>query len=162
MMSNNVDEIANFDKLVNEYDINFRINIYKPVSTKAYCLSYEKFWYGIKSLLSKMKLISCSEPIVCAVLEIEDSRSNCGCGKRSIRITPSGVVLPCVYWNKSDLNVDKLNLLTPNTIYKEMGIYDISYRPVMTDLKEYKLDTDSENFAIESLIKCFDYFLDKK
>lgn len=47
-------------------------------------------------------------------------------------------------------------------IYEEMGIYDISYRPVMTDLTEYKLDEQSENFAIKSLLECFDYFLDKK
>ncbi|MDR1467296.1 MAG: radical SAM protein [Oscillospiraceae bacterium] len=115
MMSNNVDEIANFDGLVNEYDINFRINTYKPVSTKDYCLSYEKFWYGVKSLFSRMKLISCSEPVVCAVLGLETSRATCGCGKRSIRITPSGAVLPCVYWNKSNLDINKLDLLKPST-----------------------------------------------
>ncbi|MDR1467302.1 MAG: radical SAM protein [Oscillospiraceae bacterium] len=47
-------------------------------------------------------------------------------------------------------------------IYEELDIHDISYRPVMTDLEEYKLDAESENFAIESLIKSFDYFLEKK
>ena len=47
-------------------------------------------------------------------------------------------------------------------IYEKLGIHDISYRPVMTELEEYKLDQESENFAIESLKTCFDYFLERK
>lgn len=112
MMNNNVKEISGFSKLVNKYDINFRVNTYKPVHTKKYSLSYEDFWYGIKSLCSSMRLISCSEPVVCAVLGIQNFRESCGCGKKSMRITPNGKVLPCVYWNESrfDINtLDKLN-----------------------------------------------------
>jgi len=115
LMNSNVDEIANFDELINKYDINFRINTYKPVNTKEYCLSYEKFWDGIKSLFSKMKLVSCSEPIVCVVLGLKNPRASCGCGKRSIRITPDGMVLPCVYWDKSDLDIKNLDSLKPDT-----------------------------------------------
>lgn len=38
-------------------------------------------------------------------------------------------------------------------IYEELGIHDISYRPVMTELEEFKLDSKSEDFAIISLLK---------
>ena len=59
-----------------------------------------------------MRLISCSEPVVCAVLGIQNFRESCGCGKKSMRITTSGKVLPCVYWNESRFDIktlDKLN-----------------------------------------------------
>ncbi|WP_066501428.1 radical SAM/SPASM domain-containing protein [Abyssisolibacter fermentans] len=47
-------------------------------------------------------------------------------------------------------------------IYEELGIEDISYRPVMTDNLEYKIDEESENIAISTLCDCFDYFVEKK
>lgn len=115
MMNINVNDIPNFDKLISAYDINLRINTYKPVNTRKYCLTYEEFWKGIENIFSRMKLIACSEPIVNAVLGIEHPRLECGCGRTSIRIKPNGAIMPCVYWNESDVNINNLDVLNEST-----------------------------------------------
>jgi radical SAM protein with 4Fe4S-binding SPASM domain len=121
MMNINVDDIPGFRTLISEFGINLRLNIYKPVNTRKYCLSYKSFWEGIKNIFSSMKLIACSEPIINAVLGIEGTNLNCGCGKTSLRISPNGDVLPCVYWNKSDTNIYELNKID-GEYYKYMHI----------------------------------------
>jgi radical SAM protein with 4Fe4S-binding SPASM domain len=48
----------------------------------------------------------CNEPIVRAILGF-DAVSG-GCGKSTIRVTPKGDVLPCVYWPKRNLRLAEL------------------------------------------------------
>ena len=73
-----------------------RINAYQPVKTDAFTLSYEQFWAGYRSLFAETEIKICNEPIVRAVLGLKGSR--CGCGIDTVRVSPRGEVLPCVYW----------------------------------------------------------------
>lgn len=118
MMNINVKDIIDFDNLLIKYGINLRINTYKPVNTSIYCLTYEEYWNGIKNILKRFKIVSCSEPILNAVLGIENNRYSCGCGKTSLRINPDGGVYPCVYWNKSEFTIKDLSLINENTFSK--------------------------------------------
>jgi MoaA/NifB/PqqE/SkfB family radical SAM enzyme len=75
---------------------NLRVNAYQAVKTDFYRLSYEQFWEGYRRLFWAGKVVSCSEPIVRAVMGLEGVQSPCG--RRSIRVNPRGMVIPCVYW----------------------------------------------------------------
>lgn len=115
MMNINVNDIPDFRMLMKEYDVNLRINTYKPVNTDEFVLTYEEFWNGFKNIMSSLRLVACSEPIVNAVLGISDSRSACGCGKKSLRVNPDGTILPCVYWNKSPYKIEDIQAINENT-----------------------------------------------
>ena len=115
MMNINAKYIQDFDSLLEKYNINLRINAYKPVNTFQYCLTYEEYWGAIRNILAHFKLISCSEPILNAVLGIEHNRCSCGCGKTSLRINPDGGVYPCVYWNKNELTIQDIHKIKPET-----------------------------------------------
>jgi radical SAM protein with 4Fe4S-binding SPASM domain len=87
---------------------NLRVNVYQPVRTGGYSLSYEQFWEGFRRLLGAGRLVSTSEPIVHAMLGLGRL---CGspCGRRSIRFTPQGYITPCVYWPQPDLTLASLD-----------------------------------------------------
>jgi radical SAM protein with 4Fe4S-binding SPASM domain len=85
----------------------YRVNVYQPVKTDAFTLSYEEFWDGFRRLLADTRLVSTTEPILNAVLG-GPFKNGSGCGRQTIRITPRGDVVPCVYWTKSDLRLSDL------------------------------------------------------
>jgi len=35
-------------------------------------------------------------------------KTGTGCGRQTVRVTPKGTVIPCVYWRQSDLRVENL------------------------------------------------------
>jgi len=70
-------------------------------------LSYEQFWTGFKKLFAASVLLICNEPIVRAVLGIKEPRRG-GCGQSTVRVTPRGEVLPCVYWPEEALRLSDL------------------------------------------------------
>ena len=72
------------------------MNAYQAVRTDAYRLTYAEFWEGYRRLFAEGLVVSCSEPVVRAVMGLGDVRSPCGHG--SIRFNPRGQVIPCVYW----------------------------------------------------------------
>jgi MoaA/NifB/PqqE/SkfB family radical SAM enzyme len=76
--------------------VNLRVNAYQSVKTDTYRMSYDQFWEGYRRLFAEGLVISCSEPIVRAVMGLGDVQSPCG--RRSIRFNPRGQVIPCVYW----------------------------------------------------------------
>ena len=101
-----VTEMINFCR---ELEINLRINVFKPVHTKEFTLSYTQFWEAIQSLLREATLISCSEPIVSlAIKDVQNKSLRAPCGTHSLRIKPSGHVVPCVYMTDSSLTIDDL------------------------------------------------------
>ncbi len=84
---------------------NLRVNIFKPVPKAGiyqFQLSYDQFWEAMSLLFSNGQLISCSEPIVNAVLGIPPIVPESPCGKESLRIHPDREVMPCVYWVNGD------------------------------------------------------------
>ncbi len=100
MMSVNYDKMDQMVDLARSFGVNLRVSICQSVNTSDYHLSYNEFWEGFRLLFSESKLISCSEPVVRAVLNLGESYSPCA--RKSIRINPKAQVIPCVYWGNLD------------------------------------------------------------
>jgi radical SAM protein with 4Fe4S-binding SPASM domain len=106
MMRTNYNELAAIAALASRHGLNFRINVYQAVKTDAFSLDYEQFWTGFQKLLESCSLAVCNEPIVRAILGFEAVSG--GCGKGTVRVTPRGDVLPCVYWPKRNQGLAEL------------------------------------------------------
>lgn len=92
-----------------------RVNIYQSVRTDAFTLSYKQFWWGMGELLGAGELVACGEPIVRAMLGIPRA-PGAGCGVETVRITPRGKVVPCVYGADAELDLDDLARLGPGMV----------------------------------------------
>ena len=108
MTSLNFNRMSDMINLAREFDVNLRVNIYKPVYKDSLALTYDSFWKGVEILLDSGLLISCSEPIVNTVLGTKILDGGCPCGKKSFRVTPTGHIVPCVYWKTTDCSIDQL------------------------------------------------------
>jgi MoaA/NifB/PqqE/SkfB family radical SAM enzyme len=108
LMSTNYDQMEGLVTLARSVGANLRVNVYQSVNTNAYRLSYEQFWQAYCSLFAAGQLVSCTEPVVRAVLG-EDAFSPCG--RHSIRFTPTGRVIPCVYWPGESLTIEDVPAL---------------------------------------------------
>ena len=106
MMRTNYDKLAEIGALAARQRANFRVNVYQAVKTGAFSLDYDQFWTGFERLLESCPLAVCNEPIVRAILGFDAAPG--GCGKSTIRVTPKGDVLPCVYWPRRNLGLDEL------------------------------------------------------
>jgi len=96
IMSINHGSMAEIARLAASRGARLRVNAYQPVKTDAFTLSYDQFWEAYRRLFAESEVIICNEPIVRAVLGLEGGR--CGCGIETVRLSPRGEVLPCVYW----------------------------------------------------------------
>jgi len=105
LMSNNFDFFSGFKKILDKYNINLRINIYKPVNKDEFTPSYDQFWTAIKDLSENFEVVSCSEPILSLFWKDMSGGSKCG---DSLRIHPDGEVSSCVYAKESTDN-EKFN-----------------------------------------------------
>ena len=106
MMSTNYQQMDALALLARSLEVNWRFNVYQPMYTRDYWLSYDAFWEGYRRAFGAASLLSCTEPVVRAVLGLPDAHSPCG--HESIRITPDGHVAPCVYWPGSALTLEAL------------------------------------------------------
>jgi MoaA/NifB/PqqE/SkfB family radical SAM enzyme len=109
LMNTNYDQMGDLVRLARSVGTNLRVNVYQSVMTDSFALSYEQFWAAYRQLFASSLLVSCSEPIVCAVLGMQPVLSPCG--RHSIRFTPRGRVIPCVYWPASSLTIDDVSRL---------------------------------------------------
>lgn len=96
LMRVNFDQMDKLVALARRNGANLRVNAYQAVKTDTYRLTYEEFWEGYRRLFAEGLVISCSEPVVRAVMGLGDVQSPCG--RRSIRFNPRGHIIPCVYW----------------------------------------------------------------
>jgi MoaA/NifB/PqqE/SkfB family radical SAM enzyme len=96
MMCTNYSQMDHMVTLARRDGVNLRVNAYQSVKTDTYRTSYVQFWEGYRRLFAEGLVISCSEPIVRAVMGLGEVQSPCG--RRSIRFNPRGQVIPCVYW----------------------------------------------------------------
>lgn len=96
LMCTNYHKMDRMVALARSNGCNLRVNAYQAVKTDAYRLSFAQFWEGYQRLFSAGLVVACSEPVVRAVMGLEDVRSPCG--RHSIRINPRGQIIPCVYW----------------------------------------------------------------
>ena len=106
MMRTNYDKLPEIGVLAAQHGANFRVNVYQAVKTDAFSLDYDQFWNGFQRLLESCPLAVCNEPIVRAILGFDAAAG--GCGKGTIRVTPKGDVLPCVYWPRRNLGLAEL------------------------------------------------------
>jgi MoaA/NifB/PqqE/SkfB family radical SAM enzyme len=104
MMNTNYDKMHRLAGLARRQGVNLRVNVYQPVRSDRFSLSYEQFWEGFRRLFGSSRLQSCTEPVVRAALGLESVRSPCG--HESIRVTPTRAVAPCVYWPQSSLTIE--------------------------------------------------------
>ena len=111
MMRTNYKKLPEIGALAAQHGTNFRVNVYQAVKTDAFSLNYEQFWTGFQMLLESCPLAVCNEPIVRVILGLEAAAG--GCGKGTIRVTPKGDVLPCVYWPKPNLGLAELEKWGP-------------------------------------------------
>lgn len=103
LMRTNVDRLAAIARLAARLGATFRVNVYQPVHDDGLMPTWEEFWRGFGLLLRDTDLVTCTEPVVAAWLDAQagrpiQDRPPCGCGRSSLRLTPSGELLPCVYW----------------------------------------------------------------
>lgn len=97
MMATNFDRLVPIARLATEHGATFRVNVYQPVQSDRYTLSYEQFWEGFRRLFAETRVIACTEPLVNAILGLGGIEGP-GCGKGTIRVTAKRRLLPCVYW----------------------------------------------------------------
>jgi len=107
MMRTNYRRLAEIARLAFAVGANYRVNVYQPVQTDAFTLSYDEFWEGFRRLLAETRLVSTTEPVLNAMLGSPFPHGT-GCGRRTVRVTPTGDVVPCVYWTTSDVRLRDL------------------------------------------------------
>ncbi len=96
LMKTNFDQMGEMVALARSVGAHLRVNVYQAVRTDAFRLSYEQFWQAYRQLFAAGLVVSCSEPIVRAVMGLPDVESPCG--RNSIRFDMRGRIIPCVYW----------------------------------------------------------------
>ena len=114
MMRTNYDGLPAIARVAAAHGAAFRVNVYQAVKTDAFSLTYDQFWTGFRLLLEACPLAVCSEPLVRAVLGLGPRAEGCGCA--TVRVTPRGEVLPCVYWPKRALTLADLERLGPAVV----------------------------------------------
>jgi radical SAM protein with 4Fe4S-binding SPASM domain len=107
MMNTNYTRMGALATVAAGLGADLRVNVYQPSKTDRFTLGYEQFWTGFKTLLGSARLVATSEPVLAAVLGIEDFAGP-ACGRSTVRIAPDGRVLPCTYWPDSTLTIDDL------------------------------------------------------
>ena len=115
MMSVNYDKLAEIARIAAGKGATLRVNVYQPVKSDAFTLSYEQFWDGFQRLFAESALVVCNEPLVRAFLGLGGSRG--GCGVETVRLSPRGEVLPCVYWPDKTLRLADLERLGQNIVH---------------------------------------------
>jgi len=114
MMRTNYEGLPAIARVAAAHGAAFRVNVYQAVKTDAFSLTYDQFWTGFRLLLEACPLAVCSEPLVRAVLGLGARAEGCGCA--TVRVTPRGEVLPCVYWPKRSLTLADLERLGPTVV----------------------------------------------
>lgn len=115
LMNVNYDQMDGLVAVAGDVGANLRVNVYQPVQQNDFMLSYEQFWVGYQRLLGAGRLLSTSEPIVNAMLGL-DNLVGSPCGRQSIRFTPRQYITPCVYWPWPDLTLTSLDGLSAASI----------------------------------------------
>jgi radical SAM protein with 4Fe4S-binding SPASM domain len=107
LMNVNYQDQGHLAKLAASLGADFRVNVYQPMYTDKFMLSYDQYWEGYRILLDQSEIISVTEPLVNTFLGL-GNRNGTPCGGSSIRITPDRRLKPCVYWPTSDLTIEDL------------------------------------------------------
>lgn len=112
LMNNNYKYLPEFKEMIKSYDIFLRINLYKPVDSKKFLLSYKEFWEAMKILSENFELVNNSEPILSIITEDKIKGFPCG---DSLRIHPTMVPSACVYVDGRDVSIDRFRRFKKTT-----------------------------------------------
>ncbi|HEV8441665.1 MAG TPA: radical SAM protein [Methylomirabilota bacterium] len=107
MMKTNYARLAEIARIAFAAGANYRVNVYQPVKTDRFTLTYDEFWEGFRRLLEATRLVSTTEPVLNAMLGAPFANGS-GCGRQTVRLTPRGDIIPCVYWTESDVSLEDL------------------------------------------------------
>ena len=72
MMRLNYDKLPALARVAASFGANLRVNVYQPSKTDSFSVSYEQFWQGFTQLLESTRLVATTEPVLAAVLGLED------------------------------------------------------------------------------------------
>ncbi len=115
LMSNNAKAMPALLALAGKRGAFLRVNVYQAVQRDMNVPSFDEFWGAFAALLKDGDLIACGEPIVRAMLDIPRT-PGAGCGVETIRITPRGALVPCVYGGDDALDLSDLDRLGPAVV----------------------------------------------
>ena len=118
LMNVNYQDQGQLARLAGSFGADFRVNVYQPMFTDEFMLSFEQYWEGYQILFDHSEIISVTEPLVNTFLGL-NSIDGSPCGGRSLRLTPEGRLKACVYWPESNLTIDDL-------VEKGEGIFESS------------------------------------
>jgi len=118
LMSTNARAMPELVRLAGERRSLLRVNVYQSVRGDAFALGYTEYWDAIRALLASADLVACGEPIVRAVLGLPRAPGE-GCGVETIRITPRGAVVPCVYGADGALSLGDLDAMGAKVVDHE-------------------------------------------
>ena len=107
LMNVNFRDQGKIAKLAASLEADFRVNVYQPMYTEKFMLSFDQYWEAYQMLFDETEIISVTEPLVNTFLGIGNGNGT-PCGGSSIRITPDRRLKPCVYWPESDLTIEDL------------------------------------------------------
>jgi len=107
LMNLNYDDQGPLAQLAASLGSNLRINVYQPMFTAKFMLTFDQYWTAFQTLFEESEILSVTEPLVMAMLGLNASNGT-PCGRQSIRITPDRRLKPCVYWPGSDLTIEHL------------------------------------------------------
>jgi radical SAM protein with 4Fe4S-binding SPASM domain len=107
MMRTNWNRLVEIARVAAAHGALFRVNVYQPVTTDIFTLSYDQYWEGFRLLFAATRLVACSEPLVNAIMGLGTTHGS-PCGTTSIRISPRREVTPCPYWPEKALTIRDL------------------------------------------------------
>ena len=107
LMNVNFKDQGQIAKLAASLGADFRVNVYQPMYTDKFMLSFDQYWEAYQILFDQSEIISVTEPLVNTFLGLGNGNGT-PCGGSSIRITPDRRLKPCVYWPESDLTIEDL------------------------------------------------------
>jgi len=116
MMKTNYSRLADVARVAKQFDAPLRVNVYQSVRSGAFALTYGEYWEGFERLFAETDVIAIGEPLVRAMAGLPQLGTAGGCGVDTVRITPRGTVLPCVYWPGAGEPIETLLDLGPEIV----------------------------------------------
>ncbi len=108
MMSTNYNKLVELSRVTSAQGVNFRFNLYQPVTGDSFSMSYQQLWDGLLALFEETEIVAVSEPLVNALLNFPRPTHGSPCGQTSLRTLPNRLVSPCTYWPTAGSRLEDL------------------------------------------------------
>lgn len=107
LMNVNYDELGRLSRFAASLGANFRVNVYQPVFTDQFMLSFDQYWQAYEILFQHSEILSVTEPLVNTFSGLNHLQGT-PCGVHSLRVTPDRRLKACVYWPDPHLTIEDL------------------------------------------------------